>query len=792
MLEKLAGQPTYRRLARTLRAQLARLLILPGIYGARMPRQALAAVALVSIVMAAGALSLRTDDALGSLLRSNVQVYRDYEAFKARFPGNEFDIQVAVGWTGDLDPIKLEAIRDIHLELQLIESVSSVLSIFSLRSPAEGNALPPTIIPETLPEGAEFASLIDAVKSHPLARGRLLSTPHTDEPIALLVVHLKRGFIAREGLPAVVQRVESTAQSMAKDGGFTVGITGIPVMKAEIIAASQRDRVVFPALGFLVGALVCAYFFRDWRYVAICMLPSSLAVLWAIGLFGILGLELDPVKNAILPLVMVVALTDTLHLATASRAGLRAGLGLEAAALRAVDESGTANALTAATTAISFLSMNITDSDLISSFGTAAAIATAFGYLLVISMVPGLFVLLAREECRDAKGDIAETAGQKAIDRICAALADFVILKHKAIAAAGMISLLVLGFLHLQVPPYYRLSDLVPQNQQAASVAHRLEKHLGGIYPISVMISWAPGPDIGSDRVAAAIRVVHDAVTKTKGVTNVASPETLRRWLSDARPGSGDAPREATAADVKAFLAKIPADLSRRFIDVSGNGALVTGYIGDLQASEVMVIAEDLDARLEPLRAANPDMTFTISDLSVMAASRSLSIITQLNYSLLSTIFVDLPTIGLAFGSLLVVGYSAIANIFALAAMGALIFAFGSGLEYSSVIALTVTFGLTADSTIHLLNRMRLERERGVPESEVVGRSIRHVGSVLLMSTVILVLGLSVSQASVVPPTQLFGKISALTLILALPGLLVVMPAVALWAAGVKKRVIGV
>jgi hypothetical protein len=110
------------------------------------------------------------------------------------------------------------------------------------------------------------------------------------------------------------------------------------------------------------------------------------------------------------------------------------------------------------------------------------------------------------------------------------------------------------------------------------------------------------------------------------------------------------------------------------------------------------------------------------------------------------------------------------------------------GLEYPSIIALTVTFGLTADSTIHILNRTRLERRSGATPIEAIRTSVERVGPVLLLSTMILVLGVSVSMVSVVPPTHLFGKVCALTLILALPGLLVLMPAVAMSIAGLGGK----
>lgn len=758
---------------RQLRTRLARLSVISGLLSCEFPRVAIAIVAILSLIMSIGAAKLENDDALGSLLRSNTADYADYEAFKRVFPANEYDLLIALSWRGPFDALKAEALRSIHLEEQLQDGiVEGVTSIFSLRDPPQGEEVPPPVIPETLPAGEAFRDLMAKVQANPLVDGRLLSL--TEEGgLALVVVSLKGKAVAADGLVPVVRSVEDIARTLAAPAGLTAGITGIPVMKAEIVEASGRDRVLFPVLGFLVGLAVCFYFFRDWRYVVVCVFPSSLAVLWALGLFGFLGLELDPVKNAILPLVMVVALTDTLHISIAAKVAYAEGASKTEAARRAVRESGTACALTAATTAIAFFSMNLTDSDLISGFGTAAAFATLLEYALVISCVPALFVLLVGERRggEDA-ADWQDTRALAALGRLTRSLSRIVVAHHKPIALWGIAAMALFAVLHLNVPSYYRLSDLVPQRQQAARTADDLEARFGGIYPVSVVISWSPDTGIGSQHVLDTIARVHAVMAQTKGVTKVLSLDTLRLWLGGETP--------ATPERLTAFIDKAPPEISARFIDKKRQKALVTGYIGDLHASEVMAIAADLRARLAPIAAANPGLVITVSDLSVMAASRSLSIIGQLNDSLLSTILVDLPTIGFAFGSLAIVAYGAIANIFAVVAMGALLYLFSPGVQYASIIALTVTFGLTADGTIHFLNRVRLERERGTATREAVGEAVAHVGAVLALSTIILLLGLAVTLASAVPPTRMFGQTCSLTLILSLPGLLVLMPAVML------------
>lgn len=732
----------------------------------------MAAIVAISLLMGWFATALRTDDALGSLLRADTPDYRIYQQFEAEFPASENDVLLALTWQGPFDAAKAETIRTIHLESQLLDDVRSVTSIFSLREPPAGEETPPTVLPEVLPGGDAFQALIDKVLADPLVPARLLSI-REDGGLAIAVVTLKSEVVGEAGLVPAIRAVQETARTFAAPGGLTASLTGIPVMKSEIIIASSRDRVLFPVLGFITGLAVCYVFFRNWRYVLICMLPSSLAVLWALGLFGLLGLELDPVKNAILPLVMVVALTDTLHISITAQVEHAAGQSRVEAARRAIKESGAACALTAATTAIAFLSMNLTDSELIRGFGTAAALATLLEYLLVVTAVPALFILMAPPASQT--GSWQRTRALRVLGHLTSRLADTVVRFHKPISIGGVSIMLLFLYLHLQVPPYYRLSDLVPRNQQAATTAEEIQKTFGGIYPISAVIRWPENTELQSDAVLSAIARTHSEMAATEGVTKVLSIDTFRNWLGGGQP--------ASAAKLTEFLDKCPEEVCSRFVNKGARATVVTGYFNDLPAHALLETASALRQRLSVIETSAPGLAITVTDLSVMSASRSTSIIAQLNDSLLSTIALDLPTIAFAFGSIVIVAYAAVANIFAVVAMGALLFALGSGVQYASIIALTVTFGLTADGTIHFLNRVRLERGRGASVARAVHTAITHVGAVLILSTIILLLGLAVTFFSVVPPTRMFGQICALTLVMSLPGLLILMPAliVTLW-----------
>jgi predicted RND superfamily exporter protein len=115
---------------------------------------------------------------------------------------------------------------------------------------------------------------------------------------------------------------------------------------------------------------------------------------------------------------------------------------------------------------------------------------------------------------------------------------------------------------------------------------------------------------------------------------------------------------------------------------------------------------------------------------------------------------------------------------------GAVLWWFDEGLQFASIVALTVAFGLGLDATIHYLNRLRLEYVPGEDRAAGIKRATVLVGPELILTTLVLACGLGVTILSDLPSLRLFGWLSAFTLIAALIGDLLILPATAMWLRG--------
>ncbi|MBV9075887.1 MAG: RND transporter, partial [Methylobacteriaceae bacterium] len=112
-----------------------------GLVSLRHPALVGVAAVLLILVAALGIRHLAVDDSLSQLFRSDSPEFQQYEQVSRRFPSSEYDVLVVV--TGNvLERSSLEALRNLATDLQLVDGVRGLVSIFSARTAPTDGKLP--------------------------------------------------------------------------------------------------------------------------------------------------------------------------------------------------------------------------------------------------------------------------------------------------------------------------------------------------------------------------------------------------------------------------------------------------------------------------------------------------------------------------------------------------------------------------------------------------------------------------------------------------------------------------
>ncbi|MEY9757929.1 efflux RND transporter permease subunit [Bradyrhizobium yuanmingense] len=740
-------------------------------------------IILLALIVGAvfGIYRIKIDDSLSQLFRSDTREFRQYEEVTKKFPAEEFDVLVVVEGKTLLERSNLEKLRDFVTDLQLVEGTRGLVSLFSARQAPAPGKLPAALFPPELPEGAAYDKFIETVKNNEIIRGKLLSE---DGTLALVVLSLDPEVVASNKLTKTVADIRALMKETLGDTGLNVQLSGVPVMQLEIRNAVERDGLTYNILGILAGCIIAIIFFRKISFMIAAAFPPMIAILLALGALGWANFNLNMFLNVMTPLIMVISFSDSMQLTFAARDRLIAGQDKFTAFKNAVLVVGPACVLTHGTAGISFIALQFSDSDLIRKFGEAGLAATIIALVAVLSLVPVFGVLFVRNEKVFAVKFQGADAGVQALRNFCYWIA------VRMVGRPGLFSLLAvlfvggLGVIYANLEPRYRLADQVPDKRQAVAASDRLDAKLTGANPVNVLIVFPKGETLYSPQTLQTIAEVHATVEKSAGVGNVWSLETLRRWLAE-KAGSAD------VATLKEYVSVIPEHLVRRFIDAEQTAVVVAGRVPDKDSSQLLPIVDKLDSELDAVRKKHPGYEIAVTGLAAIAARNSANMIEKLNHGLTIEFALVAIFIGLAFRSWVVTLACILPGIFPVVMSGTVLWAMGEGLQFASVVALTVSFGLGLSATIHFLNRLRLENKPGVGSALAVERATVLVGPALILTTVVLACGLVVTVFSDLPSLRLFGWLSAFSMVMALVADLFILRPTAMWLINLHAKLHG-
>lgn len=724
---------------------------------------------------------IKIDDSLSQLFRSNTREFKQYEEVTKKFPAEEFDVLVVVEGKNLLARNNLEKLRDFVTDLQLVDGTRGLVSLFSARQAPAPGKLPAALFPPELPEGAAYDQFIETVKNNEIIRGKLLSE---DGTLALIVLSLDPEVVASSKLTKTVGDIRALMKEDLGDTGLSVQLSGVPVMQLEIRNAVERDGLTYNILGILAGCLIAIIFFRKISFMVVAAFPPMIAILIALGALGWANFNLNMFLNVMTPLIMVISFSDSMQLTFAARDRLIAGQDKFTAFKNAVLVVGPACVLTHGTAGISFIALQFSDSDLIRKFGEAGLAATIIALITVLSLVPVFGVLFVRNEKIFAVKFQSADAGVQALRNFCYWIAVRMVGRPGLFSLIALLFVASLGVVYANLQPRYRLADQVPDKRQAVAASNRLDAKLTGANPVNVLIQFRKGESLYSPETLQTIADVHATVEKTAGVGNVWSLETLRRWLAE-KAGSDD------IATLKEYVNVIPEHLVRRFIDAEQDAVVVAGRVPDKDSSQLLPIVDKLDTELDAVRKKHPGYEIAVTGLAAIAARNSAGMIEKLNRGLTVEFALVAIFIGLAFRSWVVMFACILPGIFPVVMSGTVLWAMGEGLQFASVVALTVSFGLGLSATIHFLNRLRLESKPGVGSALAVERATVLVGPALILTTVVLACGLVVTVFSDLPSLRLFGWLSAFSMVAALMADLFILRPTAMWLINLHARLQG-
>lgn len=729
------------------------------------PAVVVAATVLITFVSLVGVARLTFDDGMRTAFVSDTAAYRAFDRERRNFAFSDNDIAVHV-FAADLgDSHVIDAAERFVLELGTIASVKGVVSVFSLRHrpDAEGNAAP--LFRADRAEPAARRAAMAAAAAHPLNAGRILS-----RDLRHMIVLVR---VADEGL-SVLSGTIAAARAIAARSfrGTSAGfaITGVPVLRGEILSTIARDQTIVNAGGAIIGFLLCLLMFRSVALALVAGLPAVIALVWVLGFLGHSGIGISTITNALPVLILVLAFADSMHLTYEMRRRMAAGEDAKRAIEGAVRLAGPACVMTSLTTAFAFAALLLSQSELVRGLALAGLYSVTIALAAVLILTPVIFVQFARfARVRRAMSSPALPLlfPSGAWARVIAAILTY----PGRIALVSAAAIVLATAVYMRIEPRYSFVEAVDRKAPAFRELIAVERLLAPLSSIDVIVPTAPSA-AGKVGEAALERVgrVHAVLERAFGAQRVVSLWSVARWIQPGEPASA-------AGAISALMTRAQGAVDNTFLASDGAALKIRVLTGDIDSPAILARA----AEIRRLAAAAVDDGLPAprtAGLLVMVSDVATIMISDINVSFLAAVFASGLAIALWCRNAVVGMLALLPNILPIALVGAWLEISGHGLQFASGLALTIAFGIAVDDTIHALNRLRPHmRPRGAMTLGEIRRAYDEVSPVLAATTIILCFGLASTQASAIPTIAFFGALSIAVFALALLADLAMLPA---------------
>ena len=727
-----------------------------GLTTLRFPRLVAMAVLAFSILAFTQIPKANVDGDLLRVYAHSGEYYDAYEHLSETFGTFENDIYVLVNSPNLVDPDVLEQVRTLAFDLELNEYAVGTMSPFTLRKPnGSGGSVP--AVPEGMLTADEVAmSLMDLQQNDPMMRN--LITP--DVTGVVLIVFPNQELVKANGAKAMIESLRETI-AFYEGGDLSIELTGPPVWTSEMLNAAVDDQVKFTIWGFGLGAIIALFALRSFFGALIVAATPFLAVMWSMGMILLFFGSFSFLTIIVTTLVLVISFAESMFFVFNWLAFWRDGMEPNKAVDATVKLVGPAAALTMLTTFVSFASLSLTPGQGIREFSMAGALGTFLLFVCLMTFLPLLLKLSIRLGFKaPPRSSVVLTAPLP--------LSWFLASRFgRPIAILAIVVTIALLIPYGLIKPHFSFEDFVAKESSALSAAESIDEGVGGVAPLYVRVPLSGNdPNIGAVDFEK-VRIVHEIVESHLGENKVISAASMTNYTE-----TGFTRQEVFDA-VGPFMRK-------RFVTDDGSQALVTGFMPTIIESDVLKqLVEDLKTEM----AAAGVTDVEIGGFRILTTFATDQIVTGLQLDLTLSVLVNLGLIGFAFQSFRVALASAIPNLFPVLGTEAWLYFTGQGLQLTTVIALTIAFGIAVDDTVHFLSHyLHARRDEGMQHMDAVKHTLNRIGGAIVATTIILCSGVIIVTFSELPQVALFGTLFVSTLAFAVIGDLFILPA--LLAAG--------
>ena len=717
------------------------------------------------------------DNDLTSWFSPDDPIYQQYERFRDEFGGTRTLI-VAVRAPSKARLLSDEAFAFIDQVSGDIERVETVERVNSLSTATVVDALPATADDDG---GIEVRPLMDDVAAKgaaaagaraledDLLRGDLISE---DGTVTAIIVSFDETRIddVRAGVIDAIHAIVDPALPP----GFEAFYNGSLEISETYNRITVENQTNFTPPILLLTMTAVFLMFRSWRKTALTLAAIGVSVLWTIGLYIALGLSFNVLASMIVPLVIVLAIADDVHIMQHFDHAIRGGATAEEAFTSTITHMTAPLFGASATTALGMLSLATSNVVAVRAFGVGAAVGVMVDFAISLVFVPTVLAWM--------KADRAAPPQERWFLEPLRRVAAFSTRHAKTVmlAAAVLAAVALAGVMRLEVDTNHIafFSRTHPLGRSAAVI----DNQLGGVYGFQIMLEGPPGsmqlPDTLRRIDALADRI--EAFPEVRKVTTLA--DYVKRINRELEGGGPDAARIPDGADriAQELFVFTLADEGRheleRMVSSDASASQMSIKLQSMSSDRLWDYVADVERFAAEAFAGTPIRQTVTGSGKLFAQLDHYLVVSQIS-SFATAFLTVFAVIFLVFRSARYGLLAFVPNLFPVLAVFGVMGWLDISLNIATVMVASVALGVVDDDTIHFISRFKRERQGGAPIAVAIERATIYEGRAALTTALINSCGFAVLMLSEYRPTAWFGGLLALTMIVAFLAEVFILPA---------------
>lgn len=623
------------------------------------------------------------------------------------------------------------------------------------------------------------------VDAQGLVRNRLVSE---DGTLSAIAVFLKPERLKNDQIAESVGEIEDAIGLVNPPDGERLLLGGLPYIRKTVVDNLKADQTILLPAAIFVSLLILFIAFRWWAAMVLPTIAVAASALVLVGGMAIVGEPFNILNNVVPTLVIVIGISDSIHVISRYRDGIGLGAVRREAALDALKTMTLACFLTSFTTAVGFLSLGISETVILQHFGVTAAIGVMIAYVITIAFVPTALTLVPAP----SKGAIQSDHG--AIDQVIENVTRGVIRYRYAVLIVAALVMASAIWVGRTIKIDSAVLDQVNANSQVYKTTRLIEEKLGGLRPLEFFIRADDDASLTQPDVIAATRELIEWGREQQGVLGSLS---FTDFLGQARRvATGDADLSApfddqrqTRALYNLLTSQNDRNPLKNYLVDDATVGRATLTISDMGARSTNELITEAEAKVDELFGPIEGVHVRITG-DAFSGSRGLdAIITDLIWSLSTAVIIIFVFLVILFRSLRLGLLSIPPNLLPLAITLGYMTLRGVPLNTATAIIFSISIGLAVDGTIHYLARFREELRADGDVEEALVRSARGTGKAILVTCVALIVGFGVMLISQFVPIRRFGELIAITVFGMLLATTLVLPALVRVGYGATKDV---